>query len=198
MINGAYWTTTGKNTGNTDILCTPNTGLYPLGIEGSGTGHRFYNNRIIQNTAWGILLRPWDSTRPLQDNIISGYDPFCTGACTYVPQYVENNAGCWITASCYSGGGWPASMGVAGININNTGASPSGGTGSVNNITLDHIRSRNNSRYGVSLYNVFGTPGFTDSSGGGAANACIAGNASTNLTTSGSASVYNSYINVCP
>lgn len=195
LINGDFWTTTGKNTGNTDILCTPNTGLYTLGIEGSGDGHRYYNNAIIQNTGWGILLRPWSSTSTLNSNVISGYDPFCTGSCVFVPKYIENNAGCWSLYGCY-GSGWPTSMGVAGVNVNNTVAGPGSGIGSVANLTLDHVRSRNNGRYGVSLYNVTGTPGFIDSVNG-SNYACITGNP-TNLTSSGSSSGYNSYTNLCP
>lgn len=198
-INGNYWDTTNKNTSNTDILCTPTGGLFTFGIEASGTGHRYYNNAVLQNMGWGIFLRPWDTTvgETLNSNTISGYDPFCTGGCTYVPHYVENNGGCWTRYGCYNGGFWPASYAMAGINADDHVAGPGSGTGYISNLTLDHVRSRNNARYGVALYNVTGSPGFTDSING-SNYACITGNGSTNLVTSGSASGYTSYTNLCP
>jgi hypothetical protein len=197
VINGNYWTTTGHNTTNTDILCNPVSGLYPFGIEGSGIGQRYYNNSIIQNYGYGILLRPWDLNNPLSSNIISGYDPFCTGSCTFVPHYVQNNGACWSLYGCYSGGAWPAAMRMAGINVNTTPASGSGGVGTVSNLTLDHVRSTSNNRYGVSLDSVTGTPGFIDSVNG-SNYACIQSNGSTNLVSTNSSSPYNAYTNLCP
>ena len=197
VLNGNYWTTTGHNTSNTDILCNPATGLYSLGIEASGNGHRYYNNSIIQHMAWGILLRPWDSSSTLNSNIISGWDPFCTGSCQFVPQYVENNGGCWTLYSCYNTPTWPAALRMAGINVNTQPASGSGGTGTVSNLTLDHVRSVTNSRYGVSLDSVTGTPGFIDSVNGGN-KACIQNNGSSNLVATNDATPYQSFTLLCP
>jgi hypothetical protein len=199
-INGNYWDTTGKNTGNTDILCNPGTGLFTFGIEASGTGHRYYNNTVIQNMGWGIFLRPWDTSaaETLSSNIVSGYDPFCTGGCTFVPHYVENNGGCWTLYNCYAGGFWPAQYGMAGINADNYVAGGGSGTGTISNLTLDHVRSRNNARFGVFIYGATGGPGFTDSANSSINYACITGNGAANLSSTNSASGYNSYTNLCP
>lgn len=144
-----------------------------------------------------MLLRPYSSTSSLSDITVSGYDPFCTGSCTFVPHYITQNNYCWTIESCYStGSGWPAAYGVAGININNYVAGPGSGTGTVSNITLDHVRSANNFNDGVRIYNAGGSPGFTDSVYG-SPYACITGNSVADLVTSGSASGYNSYINSC-
>ena len=192
LINGDYWHTTGKDPSNTDILCYPGgSGLYPFGVEGFGIGHHYFNNSIIQNLGYGMLLRASDTSGgTLDSNTISGYDPFCTEGCTYVPHYIDSNAGCWEINQCF-GVGYPASMGVAGLNINNSG-------GTASNITLDHVRVSNSGRFGVSIYNVSGGPGFTDSQNGGFNYACIYNNTGGDLITSGSAAGYMSFTNSCP
>lgn len=167
------------------------------GIEAFGVGHRFFNNQIQNNLGWGILLRArLDSgaAASLDSTIVSGYDPFCAAGyplgCTFVPHYITNNAGCW-TYGCY-GSGWPADMAVAGLTIDGTGGSSS------NNITLDHVRVTNSGRYGLSLTNLTGGPGFTDSQNSGYNYACVTGNSGGDLHTSNVASDYTFYTNLCP
>ncbi len=199
VLNGNYWDTTNAQDTNPSApnytLCLPSPRLWSFGIETSGNGHRYFNNSVIQNLGFGILLRPWDSNSSLNDNVISGWDPFCTGSCQFVPHYVENNGGCWTLYGCY-GSGWPSAYRMSGISVITQGAGGSG-TGTVSNLTLDHVRSVVNSRYGVSLDGVTGGPGFIDSVNG-YDYACIENNGSTNLVSTNSATPYNSYTNSCP
>ena len=139
-INGDYWYTNmaqDRNPANPHyVRCLPGTGFWPFGIEGFGTGSRYYNNQIEQNIGFGMLLRAWGAGYTLDSAIISGYDPFCTSGCT--PQYVTNNGGCWsLSGKCYytgSGSGWPASMVIAGISVNNALG------GNITNLTLARPR----------------------------------------------------------
>lgn len=200
VLNGNYWSTSNAQDTNPSganyTLCLPHPGLWTFGIETSGNGHRYYNNSIIQNLGYGIILRPWNSSSTLNNNIISGWDPFCTGSCTFVPHYVQNNGGCWTLYSCY-GSGWPSAYRMAGISVSTQTASGGPGTGTVSNLTLDHVRSVSNSRHGVSFDSVTGTPGFIDSVNG-YNYACIENNGSVNLVSTNSSSPYNAYTNLCP
>jgi hypothetical protein len=195
MIDGNNWTTTGHNTSNTDIYCTPASGLYTLGIEAIGTGNRYYNNQIQNNTAWGMLLH--GSPGALDYTVVSGYDPFCEAGypagCVFVPHYITNNASCWSQYGCY-GPPYPSDMEVSGLTINMREYPGSPGA----NITLDHVRVTNNGRHGVSLNNLVGTPGFTDSKNSGNPYACIQNNAGQNLRAVNVGPAYTSYINLCP
>lgn len=202
LIDGNYWTTTGHNSGNTDMICSPaGTGDYVFGVEGFGVGHRFFNNQIQNNTGWGILLRPSASGSggSLDNTVVSGYDPFCSEGyppgCQPTAHYITNNASCWPLYGCY-GAGWGADMAIAGLTIDGKNGVES------NNITLDNIRVTNNGRLGVSLSYLNGSPGFTDSQNSGAPDACITSNPpgsdSGDLYTFAVSSAYTSYIRRCP
>lgn len=201
-INGNYWSTTKYVPGTTDILCSPGAShQYPLGIEGSGNGHGYYNNSVIQNYGHGILLRPWSPTNPLNNNIISGYDPYCTGSCVQQNNYVSNDAACWTDNAengyCFRSPFSPA-MEASNVNVNSTVAGPGGGTGSASNLTLDHLRESDGFSWGVALYDITGTPGFTDSKNGGNY-ACITGNPlGKDLDAQSDASGYTSFTLLCP
>jgi hypothetical protein len=198
-INGNYWYTNLAQDTNPmnpyDVRCLPSSGLWSHGIEGGATGFRYYNNQIEQNIGFGIFVEP-PAGVTYSSGIISGYDPFplCQG-CTAVNQYVQNNGACAaLTPACYTSPTWPAYDVIAGINVHSA-------SGSVTNLTLDHIRSINNYKYGVSMYGVTGTPGFTDSQNSGVNYACITGNVTGPLNSSGFSSDspgYNSFTNSCP
>jgi hypothetical protein len=211
VINGNYWITSMAQQSNPSeanyTLCAPGTnsdfpdGAFPYGIEGSATGDRYFNNSIIQNLGFGILLRPWNNGSNLDSVEISGYDPFCPEYCTYSPQYIENNTGCSTVANCFTtSGGWPVSMGVAGINVNNTAANQSG-TGTVTHLVLDHVRSTSNNKFGISLDHVSGT-GYEDTNYSPATSypyACIESNGTNvNTGTSGNSLTNANYTNICP
>ena len=208
VINGDYWDTSYAQQSNPPsphyTLCTPGdrggfTHTYPYGIEASASGDRYFNNSIIQNNGFGIILRPWNNGDTLNGVTISGYDPFCPSYCTYVPQYISNNAGCW-TSFCFSPPTWSPAIGVAGINVNNSAGNITG-NGYVTNFVLDHVRSTNNYRFGISLDHVSGT-GYEDSAQSPATSypyACITGNGTNvNSGTSGNSLMNSTYTNICP
>lgn len=169
-INGNYWRTSSLSTSPSG--CPISGGLYSFGVEADGIGHRFYNNHILQNLAWGMLIRNASSIT------ISGTDPWCP-SCT--AKFIENNGGCKNAYGCYSG--WPAQYSMAGININNY-------VGPVYNFTLDQIRVRNNQTFGVYIYGATGSPGYTNG-------ACLINNTS---SAPGSSSQYQnpSPLSPCP
>jgi hypothetical protein len=210
VINGNYWITSNAQQSNPNqpyyTLCAPGTnsafpyGSYPYGIEASATGDRYFNNSIIQNLGFGILLRPWNPGNTLDSVEISGYDPFCPQYCTYSPQYIENNTGCSVVANCFTTPTWPVSMGVAGINVNTTAAN-SNGTGYVTNLTLNHVRSVSNNAFGISLDHVSGI-GYEDTNYSPPTAypyACIENNGTNvNARTSGNSLTNPNYTNYCP
>ena len=212
VINGNYWVTSNAQQSDPTqpyyTLCAPGTSsdfayTYPYGIEGSATGSQYLNNSIIQNLGFGMLLRPYYSTDIMDSVTISGYDPFCPSDCTYSPQYIQDNGGCYVYGSqapCFTYPAWPYSMEIAGINVNST-AAGGPGSGSVTNLTLDHVRSIDNNGFGISLDHVSGT-GFQDSAYSPASSypyACITGNGTNvNSSTSGNSLTNSTYTNVCP
>ncbi|MBX9600272.1 MAG: hypothetical protein K2X35_04680 [Bryobacteraceae bacterium] len=105
VINGNYWRTNGQpvNGCSTQNNVQP----YPMGIEAFGTGHRFYNNWILQHLGWGILVRQSSGVLVSTDN------PWVPGS---PRQYIENNGGC-VSLGCYLG--FPQALAMAQINVNN-------------------------------------------------------------------------------
>jgi hypothetical protein len=176
-INGDYWMTTGTSTSANGCSLTP--GLFPLGVEGFGSGHAFLNNWITQNLYGGMLLRE------VSGITISGNDSLCP---TCTAQYIENNGGCYdglpSNEKCMQG--WPSYIRPAGININNE-----NGSGFATNIAFDMVRVRSNGHWGLNLTGVTGGPGFEGTQ-------CIYNNLTNNLNVSNSSSVYGSYTEASP
>ena len=212
VVNGNYWSTANAQQANPSqpnyTLCAPGynagwpSGSYPYGIEVSGSGHVFYNNAVIQNLGFGMFLRPWNSSQPLQNITISGYDPFCPTYCQNVPNvahYIDSNGGCYSLYNCFPSSIYGVAGEVAGININTSAAGGSGPPGTVSGITLDHVRVRNSGRWGASFSGASGI-GFTDSQNGGVNYACFSGNVAgaLNTGTSGNSSGFLSFTNLCP
>jgi hypothetical protein len=135
-VDGNSWTT---GVGTSVNGCPVNGYLATTGIEGSGPYTQYDNNLVEYNFAWGVLLRPWSSTEPLNYNTISSVDPYDT----YPTYYIAGNGFC--TNCGYSN--------LAGISVNTSYAGGSSGTGTAENLTLDSIYDYGN-YYGVVLSDV--------------------------------------------
>lgn len=157
-INGANWQTPTSTVGNPWTIngCwPPGTVQYVAGVEAysrkppTGAGnHKFYNNEITQNLGGGMGVGGTDGT------YISGNDYAYSG---YAVKYVQYNG-------YYSGSTIVAN--VRGIAIY-----PTGCCGYNTNVTLDHVRSSNNSGDGI---NVHASTGSDNTTGAGYINnACL-------------------------
>jgi|GEM_PF-3498181 hypothetical protein len=122
VINGNNW----DGGQSTETLC-PITG--PLqsnsGVEANGTGHRFYNNELYENSGGGMVVNLGDPTAQI---LVSSTNPWYSGD---TPRYIEANGYGGITFYG-SSRGWSPIQGVS----------------------LDDVLIANNAIYGVYFDNV--------------------------------------------
>jgi hypothetical protein len=191
-IDGGYWHRdsvydSSKTTVNT---CTAVSGhplshsSYPHGIEGSGSQHQYYNNHILQNLGFGMLIRKQESgynSTPTTDTVISTENPWVANQ----PRtFVELNAGCTTLTTCFSGVGFP----VGGIVLATT-------TGPINDVNFNSVRVRNNAAPGIYLDSL----GWTGASAAGffpsptTPNTCVIGSGTQFQTVSGTNNRYKAY-----
>jgi hypothetical protein len=135
-VDGNEWTT---GSGTTVNDCSVGAGLAPTGIEGSGPYTQYDNNWVANNYAWGMLLRPWSATEPLNTITISSVDPYDA----YEEYIIDTNGFC---TNCYF-------TNLAGISVNTSDANGDGYSGTVESLTLDSLYVEANN-YGIVLDDV--------------------------------------------
>jgi hypothetical protein len=88
VINGDYWPT---STSTLATGCTLPTSQISSGVEANGTGHRFFNNEIEQNTSDGMSVNLGNSTGQIT---VSSTNPWYAND---APRYIEANSSNGIT-----------------------------------------------------------------------------------------------------